>query len=40
MLLMELEDWNPYLSLDLVGEQQRRALVSALVESLWAVAGE
>lgn len=39
LLLMELEDWNPYLSLDLVGEQQRADLVAALVRSLRAVAG-
>ena len=40
LLLMELEDWNPYLSLDLVSEQQRTDLVAALVRSIRTVTGE
>lgn len=40
LLLMELEDWNPYLSLDLVSEAERAGLVAALIGSLRAIAGE
>jgi hypothetical protein len=38
LLLMELEDLNPYLSLDLVGNDETTALVDDLVTSLAALA--
>lgn len=34
LLLVELEDLNPYLSLDRIGEQERERFVAALVETL------
>jgi len=38
LLLMELEDLNPYLSLDLVDEETRTSLVDALATSIAALA--
>ncbi|MFD6418182.1 hypothetical protein [Streptomyces sp. NPDC060194] len=40
LLLVELEDLNPYLSLDLLPEPQRHAFLDALTESLHAFASE
>ncbi|SCD57622.1 hypothetical protein GA0115236_112210 [Streptomyces sp. IgraMP-1] len=34
LLLVELEDLNPYLSLDLLGEEEREGFVAALKRSL------
>jgi hypothetical protein len=40
LLLVELEDLNPYLSLHLVSEEQREAFVAAMVASITALAGD
>lgn len=37
LLLVELEDWNPYLSLDLVSEAEREALVEGILASVRAL---
>ncbi|MGN6160828.1 MAG: hypothetical protein ACTHOG_03900 [Marmoricola sp.] len=34
LLLVELEDWNPYLSLDVITAAQREAFVAAMVASI------
>ncbi|GLW94953.1 hypothetical protein [Actinokineospora globicatena] len=40
LLLVELEDLNPYLSLDLVAEEVREAFVQAVAASLRAMSGD
>lgn len=38
LLLVEVEDWNPYLSLDLVTDERRDAFVANMVASIGALA--
>lgn len=39
LLLVEIEDWNPYLSLDLLDEAGRTAFIDAMAASIRALAG-